>query len=154
GPLQLERTNRFFLGGGKALVNTYYRRAESAGVRVRYDATVESLAPDDDGVRVTVVTNGCRQVVRAGAVVAATGGFEANLEWLERYWGEGVRNFLVRGARQNDGLLLQALFDLGAAERGNPRGFHAVACDARGPRYEGGIVTRVDAIPLGIVVNR
>jgi tricarballylate dehydrogenase len=91
--------------------------------------------------------------MRAGAVVVASGGFEANLEWLQRYWGEGARNYLVRGARQNDGLLLQALFDQGAAERGNPRGFHAVACDARGPRYEGGIVTRVDAIPLGIVVN-
>ena len=154
GTLQLERTNRFFLGGGKALVNSYYRRAETAGIRIRYGATVESLTPVDSGVRVTVATDGDREIVPAGAVVVASGGFEANLEWLARYWGEGVRNYLVRGARQNDGLLLQALFDLGAAERGNPRGFHAVACDARGPRYEGGIVTRVDAIPLGIVVNR
>lgn len=154
GTLQLERTNRFFLGGGKALVNTYYLRAESAGVRVRYEATVESVSPGSDGVVVMVSTGAGREPVRAGAVVVASGGFEANLDWLERHWGDGVRNYVVRGARQNDGLLLQALFDRGAAECGNPRGFHAVACDARAPRYEGGIVTRVDAIPLGIVVNR
>jgi tricarballylate dehydrogenase len=154
GTLQLERTNRFFLGGGKALVNTYYRGAESAGVRVRYGATVESLSPVDGEVRVAVAEDGHRETVRAGAVVIASGGYEANLEWLARLWGEGVRNYLVRGARQNDGLLLQALLEIGAAERGNRRGFHAVACDARGPKYEGGIVTRVDAIPLGIVVNR
>jgi tricarballylate dehydrogenase len=154
GTLQLGHTNRFFLGGGKALVNTYYRRALEQGVSVVYDATVTAVEPGTDGIRVAVEQDGARQEIRAGAVVAASGGFEANLEWLKRYWGEGVDNYLVRGARQNDGLLLRALFDLGAMERGNPRGFHAVACDARGPRYEGGIVTRVDAIPFGIVVNR
>jgi tricarballylate dehydrogenase len=31
---------------------------------------------------------------------------------------------------------------------------HCVAIDARAPRFDGGIVTRVDAVSLGIVVNR
>ena len=31
---------------------------------------------------------------------------------------------------------------------------HCVAIDARSPRYDGGIVTRVDCVSLGIVVNR
>jgi tricarballylate dehydrogenase len=31
---------------------------------------------------------------------------------------------------------------------------HCVAIDARSPKYDGGIVTRVDAVSLGIVVNR
>jgi tricarballylate dehydrogenase len=154
GTLQLSHTNRFFLGGGKALVNTYYRQAREQGVSVIYGATVTAVEPEAGGVRVAVERDGARLEIAAGAVVAASGGFEANLEWLKRYWGEGVDNYLVRGARQNDGLLLQALFELGAIERGNPRGFHAVACDARGPRFEGGIVTRVDAIPFGVVVNR
>jgi len=35
-----------------------------------------------------------------------------------------------------------------------PTGFHAIAVEARAPRFEGGIVTRVDSIPFGIVVNR
>src|SRR5919198_2624990 len=154
GTLHLDRTNRFFLGGGKALVNSYYRKAESAGVRVCYGATVESLLASAQDISVQVVRAGTRETVRARAVVVASGGFEANLDWLQRYWGEGARNYIVRGARQNDGLLLKALFDLGAAERGNRRGFHAVACDARSPKYEGGIVTRVDAIPFGVVLNR
>ena len=34
GTLSLARTNAFFLGGGKALVNAYYRRAEALGVNV------------------------------------------------------------------------------------------------------------------------
>jgi tricarballylate dehydrogenase len=153
GTLHLDRTNLFFLGGGKALLNIYYRNAEAAGIRIRYGATVTSMSREDGGVAVKFAVDGGQETLRAGAVVAASGGFEANLDWLARYWGEGARNYLVRGARQNDGLLLQALLDQGAAERGNRRGFHAVACDARGPRYEGGIVTRVDAIPLGIVVN-
>lgn len=152
GTLHLERTNRFFLGGGKALLNTYYRRAAQLGVEIAYEATVERLETAAGGVRIFV--RGRPEPVLARAVVIASGGFEANLDWLRRHWGAAADNFQVRGARQNDGLLLQALFELGAAERGNPRGFHSVACDARAPRFEGGIVTRVDAIPFGIVVNR
>jgi len=43
GTLQLGRTNAFFLGGGKALMNSYYAAAERAGVDVRYDADVVGL---------------------------------------------------------------------------------------------------------------
>ena len=34
GTLHLGRTNAFFLGGGKALVNAYYRAAEALGIEV------------------------------------------------------------------------------------------------------------------------
>ena len=37
---------------------------------------------------------------------------------------------------------------------GDPKGFHAIAVDARAPKFDGGIVTRLDVIPFGIVVNR
>jgi len=30
-------------------------------------------------------------------LVAAAGGFEANIEWLKQYWGEAADNFLIRG---------------------------------------------------------
>ncbi len=40
GTLSLSRTNAFFLGGGKALVNAYYNRLESLGVAIFYQATV------------------------------------------------------------------------------------------------------------------
>ncbi|MEL6965652.1 MAG: FAD-binding protein, partial [Pseudomonadota bacterium] len=43
GTLSLSRTNAFFLGGGKALVNAYYRKAEDLGVTVAYNAEVTHL---------------------------------------------------------------------------------------------------------------
>jgi len=155
GTLQLDRTNRFFLGGGKALVNTYYEAARRLGVEVRYGATVVELrlrGERCDGV--VVESGGERLTVDAAAVVVASGGYEANLDWLAEHWGEGARNYRVRGSRWNDGALLRHLLDAGAEPRGNPRGFHAIAVDARAPRFDGGIVTRVDSIPFGIVVNR
>jgi tricarballylate dehydrogenase len=36
---------------------------------------------------------------------------------------------------------------------GDPTECHAVAVDARAPKFDGGIVTRVDSVSLGIVVN-
>lgn len=155
GTLQLARTNRFFLGGGKALLNVYYDRAVRTGVEVRYRAEVASLRlANGRFCAAEVDLPEGRREVSAGAVVVASGGFESNLEWLRRYWGGAVDNYLIRGTSANDGRLLRQLLDAGAMERGNPRGFHAVACDARSPRYEGGIVTRIDSVPFGIVVNR
>ena len=47
-----------------------------------------------------------------------------------------------------------AMLDAGAAPVGDPRECHAVAIDGRAPKFDGGIVTRLDCVPLGIVVNR
>ncbi|MDR7554567.1 MAG: FAD-dependent tricarballylate dehydrogenase TcuA [Armatimonadota bacterium] len=152
GTLALHRTNLFFLGGGKALLNTYYARAERLGVWIRYETAVTDLLLDGrrlEGVRLADGT-----VLRARAAVIATGGFEADLGWLAEYWGPAAHNFLVRGTPYNDGAMLRLLLRCGARCAGDPREFHGVAIDARAPKYDGGIVTRVDAIPFGIVVNR
>jgi tricarballylate dehydrogenase len=155
GTLQLGRTNRFFLGGGKALLNSYYETARSLGVEVRYGASVVALALRGARCeRVVVEADGARHEVPARAAVVASGGYEADLGWLEEHWGEGARRYVVRGSRWNDGSLLRHLLESGAEARGNPRGFHAVAVDARSPRFDGGIATRVDSVPFGIVVNR
>lgn len=153
GTLQLARTNRFFLGGGKALVNAYFRRAEELGVDVIYDTSVSALSFAGNRVNSVTVTNGASNEFSAGAVVLASGGFEANLEWLREYWGDRVDSYVVRGTAYNDGSLLRHVLDHGVVPRGNPRGHHAIAVDARSPKYEGGIVTRVDSIPFSIVVN-
>jgi len=50
GTLSLGRTNAFFLGGGKSLVNAYYRTAEALGISVRYEAEVTHLELDDDRI--------------------------------------------------------------------------------------------------------
>jgi tricarballylate dehydrogenase len=155
GTLQLARTNAFFLGGGKALLNAYYRSAERMGVEVEYGAEVRDLAFENRGlVSATVARNGSGELVRARSLVAAAGGFQADLEWLKQIWGEAAGNFLVRGTPYDTGRVLRVLMERGARTIGDPAQCHAVAIDARAPRFDGGIATRVDSIPLGIVVNK
>jgi len=154
GTLGLTRTNLFFLGGGKALLNSYYRTALRAGVTVRYEYSAESLEWDGDACAGVIVhTPGGRRRVSAKAVVCASGGFEANIDWLSRYWGDAAGNYHIRGPEYNDGTVLDLLLRAGAEQAGEERGFHAVAVDARSPKFDGGIATRLDSIPFGIVVN-
>lgn len=155
GTLHLGRTNAFFLGGGKALVNTYYQAAERLGVTILYEAEAEQLVFDGNRFDHALVTyNGSPRKVSAKSVVIASGGFESNQAWLEEAWGEVSRNFLIRGTRFNQGKMLRSLIDNHAMVVGDPMQGHAVAIDARAPKYDGGIVTRVDCVSLGIVVNR
>ena len=51
GTLQLGRTNAFFLGGGKTLVNTYYAVAERLGICVLYNAEVTALRMNGGTIR-------------------------------------------------------------------------------------------------------
>jgi len=155
GTLHLGRTNAFFLGGGKALLNTYYAAARRHGIHVLYRAEVTGL--DVCGARFrsgTVILDGKEMGFRAKAIVVAAGGFESNLEWLQEAWGDAARNFLIRGTPYNQGKLLRILLAHGAASAGHPTQCHAVAIDGRAPKFDGGIVTRLDCVPLGIVVNR
>jgi len=155
GTLHLGSANLWFLGGGKALVNAYYDTAIRMGIEVRYDAFVEDLLIEEGSFRAAVIKCGENQeLVHGRTVVVAAGGFEANIEWLKRFWGEAADNFCVRGTPYNDGKMLAILLEKHAQPIGDPKRCHAVAIDARAPKYDGGIVTRVDAIPFGIVVNR
>jgi tricarballylate dehydrogenase len=155
GALNLARTNLFFLGGGKALVNAYYHSAIQSGVRVRYGATVVRLRfASRDCVGVQLENEQGVEELTARAIVVASGGFEANVGWLARYWGDAAHNYIIRGTPNNDGKVLASLLANGASPVGDPRAFHAVAVDARAPKFDGGIVTRVDSIPFGIVVNQ
>ena len=155
GTLHLGRTNAFFLGGGKALMNTYYAVAQKHGICVLYNAEVTGLNIRDGKFESgTLQLDGQPVEFRARAIVVASGGFESNLEWLEEAWGPAARNFLIRGTPYNKGKLLRLLLDLGAEQIGDPKQCHAVAIDGRAPKFDGGIVTRLDCVPLGIVVNQ
>ena len=99
-------------------------------------------------------SKGFPETVRATSVVASSGGFQGNIEWLKEYWGEAAENFLIRGTPYARGRILRNLLDQGVAAVGDPTQCHAVAIDARAPRFDGGIVTRLDCIPFGIVVDR
>ena len=155
GTLHLARTNGFFLGGGRALLNGYYRTAQKLGVVISYETAVEDLILKDGCFSEAVVDRkGETLHIKAKSVIVASGGFQANLDWLKEEWGEIADNFIVRGSPFNKGRLLRILLDNGAAQIGNPRQCHAVAIDARAPKYDGGIVTRLDCVSFGIVVNR
>ena len=84
-----------------------------------------------------------RSEIRAKALVAASGGFESNLEWLEEIWGEPARNFLIRGTPYNKGKVLRLLLDKGAQPVGDPTQCHAVAIDARAPQVTTAASSRV-----------
>jgi len=154
GTLHLSRTNGFFLGGGKHLVNTYYDTAQALGVQVRYDVTVHAFEVSGTRIdRIVCECDGREERFACGATVIAAGGFEADIDWLRTYWGDAADHFRIRGTPYNTGIALKALYDAGAKPVGDPRGLHCVAVDARAPRFDGGIVTRIDSIPFGIVVN-
>jgi tricarballylate dehydrogenase len=157
GTLQLGRTNRFFLGGGKALLNSYYRYLGTRrNVSIAYEVKVDEF--EFTGARcdalLVELADGRRVRVATRAVVCACGGFEANLDWLRRYWADAVDNYIIRGTPFNDGHILARLYDDGAASAGEEKGFHAIALDARAPKFDGGIATRLDTIPFGIAVNK
>lgn len=155
GTLSLSRTNAFFLGGGKALVNAYYNTAEDLGVSVAYDAEVTHVHLDGDRfTHLDAQIGGETLRIEARAAVLASGGFQSNLEWLTRAWGPAAANFLIRGTPYNRGVVLRDMLDQGCESVGDPTQCHAVAIDGRAPKFDGGIVTRLDCVPFAVVVNR
>lgn len=102
GTLHLSRTNAFFMGGGKALVNAYYRSAKKLGVQIRYESPVKRVELKDG--RFVAAFVGSERITAKTCVLAA-GGFESNREWLREAWGQNecgewpTDNFLIRGTR-------------------------------------------------------
>jgi tricarballylate dehydrogenase len=155
GTLHLGRTNAFFLGGGKALLNALYATAQKLGIEVHYDARVTDIALRERRFESAQVDfAGVKKTISAKAVVIASGGFESNLDWLREAWGPAADNFLIRGTPYNEGDVLKNLLNQGAEKVGDPTQGHCVAIDARAPKFDGGISTRLDCVSLGVVVNR
>ncbi|SUA56897.1 FAD-dependent tricarballylate dehydrogenase TcuA [Oligella urethralis] len=155
GTLHLGRTNAFFLGGGKALVNAYFKAVEKEKIDIFYETECIRLNFETNRCdSITVLHDGQEKLMRAKSFVIAAGGFESNREWLEEAWGPAAKNFLIRGTRFNQGRMLKELMRNNAMIIGDPTQGHAVAIDARSPLYDGGIVTRVDCVSLGIVLNK
>ncbi|OTG71978.1 FAD-binding dehydrogenase [Acinetobacter sp. ANC 4169] len=157
GALHVARTNAFFMGGGKALVNAYFRSAQDLGVVVKYETKIQEIILDQGKFVAAIAEDGTR--FEAKACVLAAGGFESNREWLREAWGQNeagewpADNFIIRGTRFNQGNLLKFMIDQGVDVIGDPSQSHCVAVDARAPLYDGGICTRIDCVSLGIVVN-
>ena len=98
GTLNLSRTNALFLGGGKALLKAFFATAERLGVQILYDTEVQDLELDDGFVRKLLVNcHGFPVEVKAKTVIASSGGFQANIDWLKKGWGAAAENFLIHG---------------------------------------------------------
>ncbi|SHH30220.1 FAD-dependent tricarballylate dehydrogenase TcuA [Marivita hallyeonensis] len=155
GTLSLSRTNAFFLGGGKALVNAYYNTAQDLGVTVAYEAEVKHVVVEEGRFQgLDVLIGGSETRIEGRALVLASGGFQADLDWLADAWGPAARNFLIRGTPYNRGVVLRDMLDQGADSVGDPTQCHAVAIDGRAAKFDGGIVTRLDCVPFSVVVNK
>ena len=144
-------------GGGPGLVEALTGAAGTNGIQVCYGARVTALLADDNGVHgVRVKQNGKTREVKAGAVVLAAGGFEANHEWRTRYLGPGWDLAKVRGSRFNTGDGIQMALDIGAAPYGHWSGCHAVGWERNAPEFGDlavGDAFQKHSYPFAIMLN-
>ncbi len=123
-------------GGGPGLVDGLTDAALRAGIQICYRAKALSLDAGAQGVTgVEVKHAGAVHHVQAGAVILASGGFEANHEWRTRYLGPGWDLAKVRGSRFNTGDGIRMALDIGAAPYGHWSGSHAVGWDLNAPEF-------------------
>jgi tricarballylate dehydrogenase len=145
------------VGGGQGLIDALTRAAGDHGATIRYGARAVSLITEGEQVTgVRYLHNGEEHTVLAGAVVLASGGFEANAEWRTRYLGPGWDLAKVRGTRFNTGDGIRMALDAGAMSWGNWSGSHAVGWDLNAPAFGDlavGDGFQKHSYPLGILIN-
>ena len=146
------------VGGGPGLIEMAYESAAKAGIEVRFETKVMRVVTDDHG-RVTGViartTNGL-ETIPAGAVVLASGGFEANVEMRTRYLGPNWDMARVRGTPYNTGDGIRMALEIGAQPWGHWSGCHSVQWDLNAPWHgdrKVGDNFQKHSYPVGIIVN-
>lgn len=144
-------------GGGPGLVDAHTQIAGKSGIEIRYDCRVLELCFDGHTVSgVRVKSGGEIFDLGAGAVILASGGFQANPEWRTRYLGPGWEMARVRGSRFNTGDGIRMALDIGAAAFGNWSGCHAVGWDYNAPEFGDlavGDNFQKHSYPWGVMVN-
>ena len=146
------------VGGGRGLVEAELRALDLRGVDVAFDAACTGFEWRDDRVAgISVVRNGRRQVVAAGAVVLASGGFQADARRRASLLGPGWDLAKVRGTPFNTGDALFLAIDAGAEPHGHWSGCHAISWDASAPPTGDRVLTNRfsrQSYPFGLMVNR
>jgi succinate dehydrogenase/fumarate reductase flavoprotein subunit len=115
--------------GHKVDIAAWLARAErTAGERLICGASVTSLLQEDQGVVGVAVrlpaAQGALQVVRSGAVLLATGGFQGARDLLSAYVGPGSDRLLARSNPGSVGDGLRLGLEAGAAASGGLAGFY------------------------------
>jgi tricarballylate dehydrogenase len=132
--IPFSRKTAFFLGGGMAVVNALYATAERMGVRIIYGHAIDAVQLKD----------GAAGPFRARSIIACCGGEQANT---------ASHGYINRGTPFAKGEVLRSLISQGIAAVGSSEAAHLVAVDARFSDPDGGIVTRVDGMEHGVVVD-
>lgn len=125
-------------GGGEALQERNFAYMEGhRDVTVLHETTAQELLVDQAGkvVGVKVRTRGGLRDLYGGAVVLATGGFEANAEMRARYLGPKWDSVHLRGVPYNTGDGLRMALDIGALPFGGWGSAHAAPVDWAMPAW-------------------
>lgn len=148
------------VGGGEGLVADHTAVAKRLGTEVRYGIHVTGLILDKGkvvGVRATD-DEGNGHEFHAESVIIASGGFESSPELRREHLGAGWENAKVRGTPYNEGDMITAALEIGAAKGGDWSTCHSVQWDAEAEQNESNreLTNRLtrQSYPLGIIVNR
>ncbi|QZY51143.1 FAD-dependent tricarballylate dehydrogenase TcuA [Leucobacter tenebrionis] len=147
------------VGGGEGLIADHTRVALDAGVDIRYAHRATELIVEDGRVVGVRAEHGSERVeVRAESVVLTAGGFESSASMREEHLGAGWENAKVRGTPYNQGDMIRAGLEIGAARGGDWNSCHSVQWDAFTAQNESNreLTNRLtrQSYPLGIIVNR
>jgi len=147
------------VGGGRGLIEQHTAGANDAGIELRYDSPVVGLLRDGRGGVSGVVVQGPngREEIRAGGVVVASGGFEADPRMRAQYLGPNWDVAKVRGTATNTGDGIRLALDAGAQPYGHWSGCHAVFWDAGAPATgDWELTNQLSKLgyPIGLIVNR
>jgi len=146
------------VGGGPGLIDMEYASAAKAGIDVRFDTKAMRLVTDERGrvKGIVVRTPEGTETIDAGAVVLASGGFEANPEMRTRYLGPNWELARVRGTPYNTGDGIRMAIDIGALPWGHWSGCHSVQWDLNAPWHgdrKVGDNFQKHSYPVGLIVN-
>jgi tricarballylate dehydrogenase len=148
-------------GRGVGLVNRLFEIADNRGIDIWYETTGCELLQGETGdiTGLIVEHNSERSSVDCGAVVIASGGFEANKEKRGEELGHIWRQAVLRGTSHNTGRGLAMALEVGAQKYGQWTGCHNCSTDANAPVNgdyfdKPGDIYKKHSYPFSVMVNR
>lgn len=142
------------VGGGEALVDQLTAAAEGCGVSMLYETTAHGLVHDQAGhlTGVQVEQGGRPVLLRARAVVIASGGFEGDTETVSAALGGDATSLIpvAPSVPRNRGEGIAMARAAGARTSGGWGDFHAEPVDPRSEQPEALVMVH----PYGILVDK
>jgi tricarballylate dehydrogenase len=148
-------------GGGVGQLEQWRRIATGKNIEIRFSSAVSAIYGNMHRVEgVRVCTPREDYDLKARAIIACAGGFQASAEMRARYLAGNADLVKVRGSKHDTGEVLNYLLALGAATAGQWQSGHMSPIDAKAPDFEtpqhadgrGNTQSRYD-YPFGISVN-